>query len=77
MTTSRPNPTGVDMFAILDWMAEMPAGVGLYSSYATFEPALSGDLTATTKVLRVFASGQYDQASNTFTASQIAVVLKN
>ncbi|HXQ30752.1 MAG TPA: DUF4382 domain-containing protein [Steroidobacteraceae bacterium] len=72
-----PNPTGVDMFAILDWMAEMPAGVGLYSSYATFEPALSGDLTATTKVLRVFASGQYDQASNTFTASQIAVVLKN
>jgi hypothetical protein len=72
-----PNPTGTDMFAILNWMSTMPGGIGLYDTYATFEPALSGDLTATTKVLRVFATGQYDQGSNTFTASQIAVVLQN
>ncbi|HXQ64051.1 MAG TPA: hypothetical protein VN787_04295 [Steroidobacteraceae bacterium] len=72
-----PNSTGADMFAILNWKSGMPAGLGLYDSYAGFETALSGDLTATTKVLRVFATGQYDQASNTFTASQIAVVLQN
>jgi hypothetical protein len=72
-----PDPTGVDVFAILNWMSEMPVGLGLFNSYASFETALSGDLTSTTKVLRVFASGQYDQASNTFTASQIAVVLHN
>jgi hypothetical protein len=48
-----------------------------YNSFAAFVTALSGDLSGTTTVIDIAASGQYDSATNTFTATRIAVLLNN
>jgi hypothetical protein len=48
-----------------------------FSSFADFEAALAKDLNGTTTALRLTADGQYDAASNTFTARRITVLLSN
>jgi hypothetical protein len=48
-----------------------------FGSFADFESALAGDLNGTTTALRMTATGQYDAASNTFTAQRITVLLSN
>lgn len=48
-----------------------------YQAFADFIMTLSGDLTGTRKVLGIAASGQYDAASNTFIANQVAVLLND
>jgi hypothetical protein len=48
-----------------------------FSAFADFEAALSKDLDGTTTALRLTADGQYDAASNTFTARRITIVLSN
>ena len=67
-----PDATGPNMFAISDGTSEM---LSMYLSYADFEAALATKLTGTTTVKRVLALGHWDQASNTFTARQIDVIL--
>jgi hypothetical protein len=58
---------------------EAPPGMGqpdtisMYNSFADFETALAAKLTAGAKVLKIFATGQYDAGTNTFTAGQIAL----
>jgi hypothetical protein len=71
-----PDATGVDEFAILPSAVTSGEGrINVYSSYADFEAALAMQLNGTTTVLRVAATGHYDQASNTFTARRITVIL--
>jgi len=48
-----------------------------FSSFADFEAALSKDLDGTTTALRLTADGQYDAASNTFSARRITILLSN
>jgi hypothetical protein len=48
-----------------------------FSSFADFESALAMDLNGTTTALRLTADGQYDAASNTFTARRITILLSN
>ncbi len=48
-----------------------------FNSFADFEAALAMDLDGTTTALRLTADGQYDAASNTFTARRITIVLSN
>jgi hypothetical protein len=48
-----------------------------FSNFGDFEAALSKDLDGTTTALRLTADGQYDAASNTFTAQRITVLLSN
>jgi hypothetical protein len=48
-----------------------------FSSFGDFEAALAKDLDGTTTALRLTADGQYDAASNTFTARRITVLLSN
>jgi inner membrane protein involved in colicin E2 resistance len=48
-----------------------------FSSFADFEAALAMDLNGTTTALRLTADGQYDAASNTFTARRITILLSN
>jgi hypothetical protein len=48
-----------------------------FSTFADFEAALAADLNGTTTALRLTADGQYDAASNTFTARRITVLLSN
>ncbi len=48
-----------------------------YQGFGDFITALAGDLTGTQTVLGIAASGRYDAASNTFTADQLAVLLKD
>ncbi len=48
-----------------------------YNSFVDFATALSTDLNGTTAVIDITASGQYDSAKNTFTATRIAVLLNN
>ena len=48
----------------------------VFNSYAAFETALAQQLTGSTAVLKVVATGQFDQSSNTFTATQIGVLLQ-
>ncbi len=69
--------TGPDLFAIEGKSGSGPSSLNVYQSYADFETALAAMLTGTTKVTRVLALGHFDQASNTFTARQIAVLVKN
>jgi hypothetical protein len=45
--------------------------------FGDFIAALSGDLTGTQTVLGIAANGSYDATSNTFTAEQLAVLLKD
>ena len=51
-------------------------GVSVYSKFADFVAKLNATSTAGKAALRVIATGQYDPASNTLTASTISVVLK-
>jgi len=71
-----PDATGPDTFAIQQLMGIQPTSLNVYQSYADFESALSTMLGGTSKVARVLAVGQYDSTANTFTATQIAVVLR-
>jgi hypothetical protein len=48
-----------------------------FSSFADFESALAMDLNGMTTALRLTADGQYDAASNTFTARRIIILLSN
>jgi hypothetical protein len=48
-----------------------------FSTFADFEAALAMDLNGTTTALRLTADGQYDAASNTFTARRISILLSN
>jgi hypothetical protein len=48
-----------------------------FSSFADFESALATDLNGTTTALRLTADGQYDAASNTFSARRITILLSN
>ena len=48
-----------------------------FSSFGDFEAALAKDLDGTTTALRLTADGQYDAASNTFTARRITILLSN
>jgi hypothetical protein len=48
-----------------------------FSTFADFEAALAMDLNGTTTALRLTADGQYDAASNTFTARRITILLSN
>jgi hypothetical protein len=48
-----------------------------FSSFTDFEAALAKDLNGTTTALRLTADGQYDAASNTFTARRITILLSN
>ena len=48
-----------------------------FSSFADFEAALAMDLNGATTALRLTADGQYDAASNTFTARRITILLSN
>jgi hypothetical protein len=48
-----------------------------FSTFADFAAELSQDLTGSTTVIVVAASGQYDSAKNTFTATRLAVLLSN
>jgi hypothetical protein len=50
---------------------------GNFESFGDFEAALSKDLNGTTVALRLTADGQYDAASNTFTARRITILLSN
>jgi hypothetical protein len=71
-----PNTTGMDEFAILQSAVTNGEGrINVYNSYDDFEAALAMQLNGTTTVLRVEATGHFDQASNTFTARRITVIL--
>jgi hypothetical protein len=48
-----------------------------FSTFADFESALATDLNGTTTALRLTADGQYDAASNIFTARRITILLSN
>jgi len=48
-----------------------------FNDFADFEAALAMDLDGTTTALRLTADGQYDAASNTFTARRITILLSN
>ena len=48
-----------------------------FQSFADFEAALAADLNGTTMALRMTAEGQYDVASNVFTARRITMLLSN
>jgi hypothetical protein len=48
-----------------------------FSSFADFESALAMDLNGMTTALRLTADGQYDAATNTFTARRITILLSN
>jgi hypothetical protein len=48
-----------------------------FNTFADFEAALAMDLDGTTTALRLTADGQYDAASNTFTARRITILLSN
>jgi len=74
-----PDATGPDSFAILIGNSTVmhSDNLKMYNSYTDFEAALTTDLNGTTRVLFVEAVGHYDQASNTFTARHIGVMLSN
>ena len=49
--------------------------IGLFNTYATYVTQLGSSITAASPALRFEATGLYNRASNTFTASSINVVL--
>jgi hypothetical protein len=55
-------------------LAAAPAGISQFSAFATFEGGLAAAL-ATMPALQFEARGTYDQATNTFTAISVNVVL--
>jgi hypothetical protein len=48
-----------------------------FSTFADFESALAADLNGTTTALRLTADGQYDAASNIFSARRVTILLSN
>jgi hypothetical protein len=48
-----------------------------FSNFGDFEAALAKDLDGITAALRLTADGEYDAASNTFTAQRITILLSN
>jgi hypothetical protein len=72
-----PNATGPDLFAILSPSGMEAQTLNSYQTYAAFEMALSSMLSGTSKVARVLALGAFDATANTFTATQIAVIVRN
>jgi len=48
-----------------------------FNTFAGFVAALTTDLTATTTVVDIAATGQFDSTSNTFTATRIAVLIND
>jgi hypothetical protein len=48
-----------------------------FNTFAAFITALTTDLTATTTVIDVAATGQYDSTTNAFTATRLAVLLSD
>lgn len=86
------DPQDIDITALASDPSIVAAGSGMtqfaiagqhgratdnFSSFADFEAALSMDLNGTTTALRLTADGQYDAASNTFTARRITILLSN
>jgi hypothetical protein len=74
--TLAPDPTAMNgLFAIAH------AGIRLrtenFNSFADFVTALTQDLNGTTAVIDLAASGQYDSAKDTFTATRIAILLSH
>jgi hypothetical protein len=67
-----PATTGRPSFAI----GSAAAGISVFSHFSDFVAQLNTASTAGKAVLRVVATGPYDAASNTLTASSISVVLK-
>ena len=67
-------PSGMTLFAIT---GQHGRATNNFTAFADFEAALSKDLNGTTTALRLTADGQYDAASNTFTARRITVLLSN
>jgi hypothetical protein len=67
-------PSGMTLFAIT---GRHGRATNNFTSFADFEAALSKDLDGTTTALRLTADGQYDAASNTFTARRITILLSN
>jgi len=48
-----------------------------FNTFAAFITALSTDLTASSTVIDVAATGQFDSATNTFTATNAAVLIND
>jgi len=66
--------TGMTLFAIT---GRHGRATDNFNTFADFEAALAMDLDGTTTALRLTADGQYDAASNTFTARRITILLSN
>jgi hypothetical protein len=66
--------SGMTLFAITGQHGRMTNN---FQSFADFEKALAADLNGTTTALRLTAQGQYDAATNTFTAQRITILLSN
>jgi hypothetical protein len=86
------DPQDIDITALASDPSLVAAGSGMtqfaitgqhgratdnFSTFADFESALATDLNGTTTALRLTADGQYDAASNTFTARRITILLSN
>jgi hypothetical protein len=66
--------SGMTLFAITGQHGRMTDN---FQSFADFEKALAVDLDGSTTALRLTAQGQYDTASNAFTAERITILLSN
>jgi hypothetical protein len=86
------DPQDIDITALAGDPAIVAAGSGMtqfaitgqhgratdnFASFADFEAALAMDLNGSTMALRLTADGQYDAASNTFSARRITILLSN
>jgi hypothetical protein len=86
------DPQDIDITALASDPSIVAAGSGMtqfaitgqhgratdnFSTFADFESALAKDLNGTTTALRLTADGQYDAASNTFTARRITILLSD
>jgi hypothetical protein len=69
-----PDATATDVFTIAHAAAYKTNN---FSTFTSFVTQLTTDLTATTTVIGVAATGTYDTGTNTFTATRVAVVLNN
>jgi hypothetical protein len=66
--------SGMTLFAIT---GQHGRATDNFNNFADFEAALAMDLNGMTTALRLTADGQYDAASNTFTARRITILLSN
>jgi hypothetical protein len=86
----RIGPQRIDLVALASGLRIVGAGtatdsyaiggdsqqVSMYGKFGDFVTALTAKLNGSNRVRRVIATGSYDAASNTFTASRLVVVLK-